>query len=171
MQERATRIRNRVYSTHQRLRDSESDAISALNALLAFEAEPEDQADLFCKSNFLHATHLREMSALRAQLVRIVQMPSCGRPLRAGYKAVIEDTVKLPEGQRGLLRPPSKAARKALSRCIASGWADQIAKRVRSTGQMDALAARVSASKQWLCNAYSAMACSASQRTVYILDD
>lgn len=143
MQEQSIHIKNRVHSAHTKLRDPESDALSSLNALLAFEEQSASTADSFCKKNFLHVTHLREMCSLRAQLVRTLRMPSCGRPFWTGYKAVMEAAINSSEGTRGLLKPPSKAHRKALSCCMASGWADQIAKRVRSRVQMDNCAFQV----------------------------
>ena len=134
-------IRNRVYSAHQRLRDPDSDALSALNALLAFEAEPKCGVDAFCKRNFLHATHLREMSALRAQLVRIVGIQSRRHQSWALLKKAIDSLSNIPG--RTQWKPPSSGARKALSCCIAAGWADQVAKRVRSRAQLDNAAAQV----------------------------
>eukprot|EP00892_Ulva_mutabilis_P012877 jgi/Ulvmu1/9962/UM059_0010.1 len=141
-QEEGVNIRNRVHSAHQRLRDPSSDALSSLNALLAFEAQPTSQAGSFCNRNFLHAAHLREMSALRKQLVRIVCMQSHTHHLWAMLKATMQNLSNIPGAAGDHMSPMSKETRKVLIRSVAAGWADQVAKRVRSRAQLDAFAAQ-----------------------------
>lgn len=134
-------IRNQVYSSHQRLRDPDSDALSALNALLAFDAEPQSEGDAFCRRNFLHAGHLREMSALRAQLLRVVSVQAHAHESWATLQTILGSLS--PEAMLAFSKIPSKETRKALSCCVAAGWADQVAKRVRSREQLHNSAAKV----------------------------
>lgn len=143
MQDQTASIKNRVYAAHQKFRNPHSDAISALNAMLAFEAESEHVLDQFCKQNYLHATHLREMSALRAQLVSLLSMVGIGISLQASFQDVVGAVAKGKEGLPGYLKPPSKGRCKALRCCIAAGWADHIAKRIHSTLHMENLASQV----------------------------
>ena len=67
--------RSAAAAAHARFRSEDGDALSVLRALCAYEAACADGAgrrggplaagELFCRCNFLHARHLREMSALR----------------------------------------------------------------------------------------------------------
>jgi ATP-dependent RNA helicase DHX37/DHR1 len=52
-------------------RSDDSDALSTLAALVAFEAA--GASDAFCRDAFLHARHLREMADLRKQLARTLR--------------------------------------------------------------------------------------------------
>jgi hypothetical protein len=93
----ANTARNKARSAQNRLRSNESDALSALYALLEYDALPAGNRDAFCKDNFLHPTNLREMSALRRQLARVLRMKpaleACGRSNHAGAQALLQRCV------------------------------------------------------------------------------
>ncbi len=102
---------------HARLRVPESDALSALCALCAFEAAGESEA--FCRTNHLLFKNLREAAALRKQLSRIVAAQ------RSSASSTIDTTSPPPA-------PPPQPVLDALRRAIAAGWGDHVARRVRS---------------------------------------
>ena len=104
---------------HAHLRAADSDAISAMNALCAFEAN--GGKDAFCRDNFLIFKHLREGLQLTKQLERILRGSRIGsfeRPI-----------LSLADMKKPKL---SQAISIALKRAIVAGWGDRIAKRVRS---------------------------------------
>jgi ATP-dependent RNA helicase DHX37/DHR1 len=98
---------------HARLRVPESDALSALCALCAFEAAGESET--FCRDNHLLFKNLREAAALRKQLSRIV----------AAQRSVTASATP-PSA------PPPQPVLDALRRAVAAGWGDHVARRVRS---------------------------------------
>jgi ATP-dependent RNA helicase DHX37/DHR1 len=104
---------------HANLRCADSDALSAMNALCAFEAN--GGKDAFCRDNFLIFKHLREGLQLTKQLERILRssrIDSFDRPI-----------LNLAEMRKPKL---TQAISMALKRAIVAGWGDRIAKRVRS---------------------------------------
>jgi len=103
---------------HARLRVPESDALSALCALCAFEAAGESEA--FCRNNHLLFKNLREAAALRKQLSRIVAAQ------RSPTVSKINSTSSLPSAT------PPREILEALRRAVAAGWGDHVARRVRS---------------------------------------
>ncbi|KAK9814452.1 hypothetical protein WJX72_006123 [[Myrmecia] bisecta] len=127
--EAAKRLRQRAGAAHAQLRSSFGDAISALNALCGYESAGRSEA--FCRDHFLHARNLREMAALRAQLARIVaqQLAATAGGPEAGLPSLKVDARELAKA----LAPPPQKLVKQLQRAIAAGWADQVARRVRST--------------------------------------
>jgi ATP-dependent RNA helicase DHX37/DHR1 len=125
----ARRRRKAVGAAQAALRCGDSDALSALKALCAYEAA--GRSDAFCASARLQARGLREMSQLRRQLARTLQMqvaPSAGSALAARLQAEAAAAA----GESGALRPPSSAVQALLRRAMAAGWADQVARRVRT---------------------------------------
>lgn len=103
---------------HARFRTADSDALSALRVLCAFEAAGEVES--FCRDNFLHFRNLREAAALRKQLSKLI---------------VTQQQVKEVTFALSLTAPPSPppvVALEALRRALAAGWCDQVARRVRS---------------------------------------
>ena len=134
-------LRNKARSAHHRLRTPHSDAISALNALIAFEAQPVGKRPEFCRDNFLHVANLNEMSALRVQLVRILRtkMSLEGGAVSGHAGAAFLLRRSQAEGVTGgpirldaSLQPPGVAVSTVLRRCLVAGWADQVARRMRS---------------------------------------
>lgn len=102
---------------------------SALRALCAFEAAGEDEA--FCRRAFLHFRNLREASALHKQLARQLE----AQQARATVSSASGDAAAPSlsgAGGGGVLPPPPPAVCEALRRALAAGWADQVARRVRS---------------------------------------
>lgn len=143
MQKESEKLHNIVHAAHLRFRHRKSDALSALNALIAFEAQDPSEAGTFCKTNFLHATTLREMSALRQQLMRNVSKPP-RRRLHSRKQSTITDFMSEVISQcSGTMKPPGGTVSEALLRCIATGWADQVGKRMRSTSSLQNLAFQV----------------------------
>jgi hypothetical protein len=122
---------NSVHAAHERLRNRHSDALSALNALIVFESQDHSKADSFCKKHFLHAPGLREMAALHAQLTRMIAEPglASARHKSAGLLSYMAAVLR---AHRQTVSRPGETLGRALRRCIAAGWADQIGKRVRS---------------------------------------
>ena len=101
-------------------------ARSALCALCGFEAAGEDEAD--CRRNFLHFKNLREAAALHKQLARTLEAQQARQPAGAGVPALA--AAGLAGG--GPLPPPPPALQQALRQALAAGWADQVARRIRS---------------------------------------
>lgn len=102
-------------------------ACSALRALCAFEAAGEDEA--FCRRNFLHFRNLREAAALHKQLAR--QLEAQGARQR-GSSAAAPALALATGSAAGPLPPPAPAVMEQLRRALAAGWADQVARRIRS---------------------------------------
>jgi hypothetical protein len=121
-------------------RSDDSDALSTLAALCAFEAS--GSSDAFCRDAFLHTRHLREMADLRKQLARTLVQVQQGKALGgaglgiaaagpdaqagsvlAAVSAVVEAAGELLSTQ---LPPPSRAVQDLLRRATAAGWADQV---------------------------------------------
>jgi ATP-dependent RNA helicase DHX37/DHR1 len=114
---------------------------SALRALCAFEAAGADEA--FCRRNFLHFRNLREAAALYKQLARTLEVQQVGAARRAAAGSNGNDTPTAPAPAAlvltvgglsggGPLPPPPPAVLEVLRRALAAGWADQIARRIRS---------------------------------------
>lgn len=143
MQKESETLQNGLHAAHLRFRHRKSDALSALNVLVAYESQESSEAHAFCKRKFLHATTLREMSALRKQLTAAITNSSARRlqsskkhPLTSFMSEVISQS-------GGVMKPPGGTVSEALLHCIATGWADQTAKRMRSAGSIQALANQV----------------------------
>lgn len=140
-------------AAHARFRSTHGDAISALNALSAYEAAAaQGSVEDFCAANFLHARHLREMSQLRQQLGRTLQQLQQGLgqqgqqaahlPVLSSSGGVAAEAQQLMqqllaglEGDGGQqlmqpLPPPPAAVLEVLRRALAAGWCDQVSTRV-----------------------------------------
>jgi hypothetical protein len=158
VQKESEKLQDSMHAAHLRFRHRKSDALSALNALIAFDSQDSSQASAFCKSNFLHITALREMSALRQQLMRnITQTPR--RRLHNNASSTLSAFVSETISQRSFaLKPPGGTLSEALLRCIATGWADRIGKRMRSMTSLQTLASQVRffmlgcAIMLWICS-------------------
>jgi ATP-dependent RNA helicase DHX37/DHR1 len=150
--ERRGRGRHAAYA-HPR-----SDALSAVNALLAFEAaaagpDGAAAADALCAADSLHARTLREMADLRSQLARLLARHAaalCGAAAEASAEARAargedaEQNLKAADAaavaaalQAGPPAPGSLSggAERALRRAIAAGWGDRVARRVKPREQ------------------------------------
>lgn len=143
VQKESEKQHNSLHAAHLRFRHRKSDALSALNALIAFESQDASDAGAFCKNNFLHATSLREMSALRQQLMRNV-----GQPQRRNLQSTAQSNLTIFMSETisqcgGSMKPPGGTLSDALLRCIAAGWADQVGKRMRSATSLQTLASQV----------------------------
>lgn len=101
-----------------------------MKALCAYEAS--GQSDAFCKSNFLHARNLREMSELQRQLKRLLRLQQTSAALRNPLVAELHGIVTR-DRLDDVLPPPSSAVQSVLRRAMAAGWADQVSRRVRSS--------------------------------------
>jgi ATP-dependent RNA helicase DHX37/DHR1 len=136
-------------AAHAKFRSPYGDAISALNALSAYEAAAaQGSVEDFCEANFLHARHLREMSQLRQQLGRTLQqlqqglgqqgqqaahLPvlNSGGGVAAEAQQLMQQLLAGLEGDGGqqLLQPlpaPPAAVLEVLRRALAAGWCDQV---------------------------------------------
>eukprot|EP00891_Asterochloris_glomerata_P009844 jgi/Astpho2/9844/gw1.00149.216.1_t len=125
-EEAAKRQRQSARGRQARLRSSHGDALSALNALCAFEAAGRTQD--FCRQHYLHLRNLQEASALRRQLALAVlrQRAATGAP---------EETAQRQRELGELMQPlpsPRALIAQQLRKALAAGWADQVARRVRS---------------------------------------
>jgi ATP-dependent RNA helicase DHX37/DHR1 len=129
--EEQKRKRQEARQAHARLRVHDSDALSALCALCAFEAA--GQSESFCRANHLHFRNLREASALRKQLARIVASQTATMPsLQTAAAAAAEKATLAATLQQTPASPPPLAALQALRKALTAGWADHVARRVRS---------------------------------------
>jgi len=115
------------------LRDDTSDALTAAAALASFEALPTDARASWAASSGLSARRLAEAAALRRQLAGVVARLATGdgrgSDLFAGLPSAAASAEALAAAPA---RTPPPATRLALRRALAAGWADQIARRVRS---------------------------------------
>lgn len=107
-----------LYVAHSKLRVPESDALSVMNALCAFEDSGGSSA--FCRDNFLIFKHLREGIQLTKQLERIT----------SGSSVQLLQLRDLAKTKRPKL---TQSIVIALQKAIIAGWSDRIAKRVRSS--------------------------------------
>ncbi len=106
-------------SRHASLRVPDSDSLSAMRALCAFEDDGGTGA--FCEDNFLVFKHLREGLQLTRQLERILQSSNVeffSRTIRR------PGDIKKPKLSTGIII--------ALKRAILAGWGDHVSRRVRS---------------------------------------
>lgn len=129
-EEAQRREREAAREAHARLKIADSDALSALSALCAFEATGLE-AEAFCRAHRLHNRNLREAAALRRQLCHIVQAQMKGARATTGE---VKNN-PLTNTDAFIDPPPSPlphGALQALRRALAAGWADQVARRVRS---------------------------------------
>lgn len=74
--EAARRRRQHAAAMQAKFRDPHSDALSALAALVAYEASGESEA--FAAQHFLHARNLREAADLHRQLLRALSLQQVG---------------------------------------------------------------------------------------------
>ncbi|GAB4819939.1 hypothetical protein N2152v2_006985 [Parachlorella kessleri] len=144
--EHAKAARRAAHEAHAKFRVADSDALSALRALCAFEAAGEDQG--FCSRNHLHFRNLREAAALHKQLAHTLlqqqqqqaqqQQGQQQQPLQrllAGCGPLLLGAVGDQKAQLSALTV------EALRRALAAGWADQVAKRVRALEYLQSQAA------------------------------
>lgn len=117
-EERRKQNLHKLYAAHAKLRVPESDALSVMNALCAFEDSGSSSA--FCRDNFLVFKHLREGVQLTRQLERII----------TGSSVQLLQIRDLAKTKRPKLTQPIIIA---LQKAIIAGWSDRIAKRVRSS--------------------------------------
>lgn len=119
--------RDAARAAQDQFRIADSDALSALCALCAFEAAGESES--FCRENFLHFKNLREAASLRRQLARLI---SASQSSSSSIGQRIEERVRAED----VSSPPSWPIRphvfEALRRALTAGWADHVARRVRS---------------------------------------
>lgn len=106
------------------LRDQDSDGLSALRALCAYLAHGRDAG--WAAGAGLHARHLEEAVALRAQLARV--LTACPVDGLGGDHAV---SLAALDGVKPL-PAPGPAVADALRRAMLAGWPDRVARRQRS---------------------------------------
>ncbi|KXZ53733.1 hypothetical protein GPECTOR_6g650 [Gonium pectorale] len=184
--EAARRRRAHAAAMQGRFRHEASDALSALAALLAFEASGESEE--FASRHFLHARNLREAADLHRQLLRVLALQQAGAALGpaataggaaaaaggtlaeelaaaareivaamavptataaeaavggAGRGAAAAAAAATTAAEAALSGPAASAAAgvaallpervaAVLRRALAAGWADQVARRMRS---------------------------------------
>lgn len=119
---------------------------SALRALCAFEATGEDEA--FCRRNFLHFRNLREAAALHKQLARTLESQRARQARQAassdGSAAAAPPSLAVAGLAGGAaLPPPPPGVLEALRKALAAGWADQVARRIRSIDYLRSKEAQV----------------------------
>lgn len=95
-----------------------------------------------CRESYLHGRNLREMSALHRQLARTLatsMLPAGaaaahgqGVDAAAAAELAAAAAAAAEAAAEGGLAPPSSAVQSVLRRAMAAGWADQVARRVRS---------------------------------------
>lgn len=144
VQEAAAR-HDKLFAAHSRLRDRDSDALSALNALIAFEAAATTERAAFCDNHQLHLTPLREMAALHTQLKHMLSLTATCETLkvsqhRGAAELARQYAAQIPEAPTG---PVNVQHGRLLRRCLAAGWPDQIGRRCRNREQVTAAAATV----------------------------
>jgi ATP-dependent RNA helicase DHX37/DHR1 len=152
---------------HAKYQHPRSDALSAVAALLAFEAATAAAgggatgaaaADALCTADALHARTLREMSDLRAQLARLLARHApalCSAAAEAAAEAgsaddagslarpdVAERVAVALAGGAPSPAPLPGGAERALRRALAAGWADRVARRVKPREQLSGAPSR-----------------------------
>ena len=106
--------------THSKLRIPDSDALSSLSALCAFEEA--GGTSRFCNDNFLIFKNLKEGMSLTKQLERVL---GSATDLYLGASLTIKTLLDFPK------RKLTHGMIEMLKKAIVSGWGDYIAKRVR----------------------------------------
>ena len=113
-------LNKQLRSRHAALRVPDSDSLSAMKALCAFEDNGGTGA--FCEDNFLVFKHLREGLQLTRQLERILQSSNVEFFSRTIQRLA---DIRKPKLSTGIII--------ALKRAILAGWGDHVSRRVRST--------------------------------------
>lgn len=111
---------------HVRFHHPSSDALSAAQALLAYdECKGPKAAEGFCSHNRLHAKTMREMSDLRRQLQRLVVSLVGSSSTKLFPEGVLDEL----ESDTTKTLPPGGDVERALRQSLCAGWADRIARR------------------------------------------
>lgn len=139
---------NALFAAHAPLRDRDSDALSALNALRGFQSAGPSGSATFCATRRLHATPLREMAALHKQLVQTLALPAVQNALLASQHHGASELVRIYASLRSdsvgdQSGSVSAEQRRRLRRCLLAGWPDQVARRCRSREQVTGAVALV----------------------------
>ena len=116
-------VRKELRKAQKELRILDSDPLSALSALCAFEASGSS-AEVFCRQRKLHYRNLKEAAALRKQLVRIYASTFC---TQLEISPIDKESLLAWQPQPSLVQDPFASI--VLRRAIAAGWADRVARR------------------------------------------
>lgn len=124
-------------AAHKAFRCANSDTLSAVNALLAFQSVAPAEEQRFCATSHLHVAPMREMRNLHQQLLRLLHRPAqhaglaqCAHKGAALLSAGLDDVLHVQHGSANALAPPKEKHQRLLRRCIAAAWPDQIARRI-----------------------------------------
>ena len=118
---------------HVRFHHPASDALSAAQALLAYDACKSSDAVTFCSTNRLHEKTMREMSDLRRQLKRLVVNLATTSKFgddvfpNAAVLNELDDSNQAASSMISL--PPGGDVERTLRQALCAGWADRIARR------------------------------------------
>ena len=148
--------RNKASSAHYRLRHPDSDAISSMRALCEYLGASDGES--FCHSNFLHPRTLTEMASLHSQLTFSISKLSSKGLSPPSYSAMKDDSIsKMHHGLSSAISSisssstdvkaleaelrgtvinhpqPSASIVDTLRKAIVSGWADHVARRLKSS--------------------------------------
>jgi ATP-dependent RNA helicase DHX37/DHR1 len=118
-EERRNTQAKKAQQAQGQFRLADSDALSALYALCAFETQGGGEA--WCRKHHLHYRNLKEASALRRQLTRTVTASLSSLQPTTNNNDI-----------NTTLPPPSTAVLVALRHALTAGWCDSVARRVRS---------------------------------------
>ncbi|ABO96118.1 predicted protein [Ostreococcus lucimarinus CCE9901] len=122
---------------HVRFHHPASDALSAAQALLAYDACKSSDAVTFCSTNRLHEKTMREMSDLRRQLKRLVVNLATTSKFgddvfpNAAVLNELDDSNQAASSMISL--PPGGDVERTLRQALCAGWADRIAPNEKST--------------------------------------
>lgn len=138
---------------HVRFHHPASDALSAAQALLAYDAcNGSRAAESFCSTNKLHEKTMREMSDLRRQLKRLVlglARDSSTRLLQGSRPMFPDDVLCELEADADAPKtlPPGGDIERTLRQALCAGWADRIARRSKHKEMEQATRAQEASTK------------------------
>ncbi|CAA7027917.1 unnamed protein product [Microthlaspi erraticum] len=128
--------KEKIKAARDRFSNPSSDALTVAYALHAFEVSENGQG--FCESNGLHLKTMNEMSKLKDQLLRIVF--SCCKPSETEDEfswthGTIQDVEKSwrISGSSSFKTPLLQNEEELLGEAICAGWADRVARKMKST--------------------------------------
>lgn len=130
--------REMANAAHKMFENVSSDALTVANALRSFEREgnPGD----FCKSNSLHLKTMDEMSKLRKQLLQLVFNQKMEKKLNQHFTWAFGNLSDVELAWREFIdKPLTSTQEDILGQAICAGWADRVARRLRSHMRIKAL--------------------------------
>lgn len=130
--------REMANAAHKMFENVSSDALTVANALRSFELASNPGE--FCKSNSLHLKTMDEMSKLRKQLLQLIFNQKMEKKLNQHFTWTFGNLADVELAWRESIdKPLTSTQEDILGQAICAGWADRVARRLRSHMRIKAL--------------------------------